>query len=67
MRRLQALTASGYALGWTLTDVDGRAVLAHDGEYLGFSSLAVIDRLGRSASFAFSNSAEPRPNGRSRC
>ncbi|MFO1226699.1 serine hydrolase domain-containing protein [Roseateles sp.] len=59
VRRLQALTAGGYALGWTLTDVDGRAVLAHDGEYLGFSSLAVIDRLGRSASFAFSNSAEP--------
>ena len=33
-----------------------------------YSSLAVIDdRLGRNASFAFNNSAGPRPNGRSRC
>lgn len=57
LQRLRALKAGDYALGWIATDVDGRAVIAHDGEHRGFSSLVVIDALGRSASFAFTNTA----------
>lgn len=55
VQRLKALKAGDYALGWVATDVDGRAVIAHDGEYRGFSSLLAIDARGRSASFAFTN------------
>lgn len=55
VRRLQALKAGDYALGWIAADVDGRAVLAHDGEYRGFSSMVAVDARGRSASFGFTN------------
>lgn len=55
LQRIQALQAGDYALGWIATEIDGRAVLAHDGEYRGFSSLVVIDRQGRSASFGMTN------------
>lgn len=55
VRRLQALKSGDYAIGWISTDIDGRAVLAHDGEYRGFSSLVAIDLRGRSASFGFTN------------
>ena len=55
LQRIRALKAGDYALGWIATEIDGRAVLAHDGEYRGFSSLVVIDRQGRSASFGFTN------------
>lgn len=57
LQRLKALKAGDYALGWIATDIDGRAVLAHDGEWRGFTSLLVIDAQGRSASFAFTNTA----------
>lgn len=57
VRRLQALKAGDYALGWISTDIDGRPVLAHDGEYRGFSSLVAIDLRGRSASFGFTNTS----------
>lgn len=55
LQRIRALKAGDYGLGWVAADVDGRAVIAHDGEYRGFSSLLVIDARGRSASFAFTN------------
>jgi CubicO group peptidase (beta-lactamase class C family) len=55
VRRLQSLKAGDYALGWIATDVDGRPVLAHDGEYRGFSSMVAVDARGRSASFGFTN------------
>jgi CubicO group peptidase (beta-lactamase class C family) len=55
LQRIQALKSSEYGLGWVAGDIDGRAVLAHDGEYGGFSSLVVIDRQGRSASFGITN------------
>lgn len=55
VRRLQSLQAGDYALGWIAADVDGRPVLAHDGEYRGFSSMVAIDARGRSASFGFTN------------
>ncbi|MGM9484117.1 serine hydrolase domain-containing protein [Roseateles sp. NT4] len=55
LQRLKALKAGDYALGWIATDIDGRAVFAHDGEYRGFCSLLVVDAQGRSASFAFTN------------
>ena len=57
VRRLQALKAGDYALGWIATDIDGRPVLAHNGEYRGFSSLVAIDLRGRSASFGFTNTS----------
>lgn len=55
LQRIRALKPGEYGLGWIATDVDGRAVIAHDGEYRGFCSLLVIDARGRSASFAFTN------------
>lgn len=55
LQRLRALKAGSYALGWIAADVDGRAVLAHDGEYRGFCSLVVLDVQGRSASLALTN------------
>ncbi|MDG0853209.1 serine hydrolase domain-containing protein [Roseateles puraquae] len=57
LQRIRALKPGEYGLGWIATDVDGRAVIAHDGEYRGFCSLLVIDARGRSASFAFTNTA----------
>ncbi|MFG6486975.1 serine hydrolase domain-containing protein [Roseateles sp. BYS78W] len=56
VQRLQALKAGDYALGWIAADIDGRAVLVHNGADRGFSSLLVVDTRGRSASFAFTNS-----------
>ena len=55
LRRLQALKAGDYALGWIAADIDGRAVLFHNGADRGFSSLVVIDAQGRSASFGITN------------
>lgn len=55
VQRIRAVKAGEYALGWIGADVDGRAVIAHDGEYRGFCSLLVVDSRGRSASFAFTN------------
>lgn len=55
LQRIRALKAGDYALGWIAADVDGRAVLAHDGEYRGFSSLVIVDLRGRSASFGITN------------
>ena len=55
LQRIKALKAGDYALGWMAGDIDGRPVLAHDGEYAGFSSLLVVDTQGRSASFGFTN------------
>lgn len=55
VRRLQSLKAGDYALGWIAADVDGRPVLAHDGEYRGFSSMVAVDARGRSATFGFTN------------
>lgn len=55
LQRIRALKGGDYALGWIAADIDGRAVIAHDGEYRGFSSLLAIDARGRSASFAFTN------------
>ncbi|WP_373715660.1 serine hydrolase domain-containing protein [Roseateles sp.] len=57
LQRLQALKAGDYALGWVAGEIDGRPVLFHDGENRGFSTLLVIDRQGRSASFGFTNTA----------
>lgn len=58
--RLRDLPAGAYRMGWLGADVDGRPVLAHDGEYAGFTSFAVIDRKGRSASYALTNTAAPQ-------
>jgi len=55
LQRLKTLRHGDYALGWVAIDIDGRAVLAHDGEYRGFSSLLIMDMQGRSASFGFTN------------
>lgn len=55
VRRLQSLQTGDYALGWIAADVDGRPVLAHDGEYRGFSSMVAVDARGRSATFGFTN------------
>lgn len=55
VQRIKTLKAGEYGLGWIAVDIDGRPVLAHDGEYRGFSSLVVIDTRGRSASFGFTN------------
>jgi len=55
LRRIQALGRGEYALGWMAADIDGRPVLAHDGEWRGFSTEVVIDLKGRSASFGFTN------------
>jgi len=55
LQRLRALRAGDYAVGWLGADIDGRAVIVHDGVYRGFSSLLVIDAQGRSASFGFTN------------
>ncbi|MFS9605530.1 hypothetical protein, partial [Klebsiella pneumoniae] len=57
LQRLQALKAGDYALGWVAGEIDGRPVLFHDGENRGFSTLLVVDRQGRSASFGFTNTA----------
>lgn len=57
LERIRGMATGDYALGWVATEIDGRAVLAHDGEYNGFSSLLVVDARGRSASFAFTNTA----------
>lgn len=40
---------------WIAGDLDGRPVLAHDGEWRGFSSEVINDLKGRSASFGFTN------------
>jgi CubicO group peptidase (beta-lactamase class C family) len=55
LQRLRGLKANDYAVGWIGIDIDGRAAIAHDGVYRGFSSLVVIDAQGRSASFGFTN------------
>ncbi|WP_067062766.1 serine hydrolase domain-containing protein [Roseateles chitosanitabidus] len=55
LQRLRGLKAGEYALGWQGDDIEGRAVLAHTGEDRGYSSLVILDRQGRSASFAFTN------------
>lgn len=56
VERLKQLKVESYALGWVATDIEGRAVLVHNGEDLGFSTLLVVDGKGRSASFGFTNS-----------
>jgi len=58
LQRIKALRAGEYGLGWISTDIDGRAALAHDGEWRGFTSLLVVDALGRSATFGFTNTAD---------
>ena len=55
LQRLRGLKTDDYAVGWVGIDIDGRAAIAHDGVYRGFSSLVVIDAQGRSASFGFTN------------
>jgi len=55
LQRIKVLKAGDYALGWIAADIDGRAVLAHDGEWRGFTSLLVVDEQGRSASFGMTN------------
>lgn len=55
LQRIRALKAGDYALGWIAADIDGRAVLFHDGADRGFSSLVVLDAQGRSASFGITN------------
>jgi CubicO group peptidase (beta-lactamase class C family) len=55
LQRLRGLKANDYAVGWIGIDIDGRAAIAHDGVYRGFSSLVAIDAQGRSASFGFTN------------
>lgn len=58
VQRIKALKAGDYALGWISTDIDGRPVIAHDGEWRGFTSLLVIDAQGRSATFGFTNTED---------
>lgn len=55
LRRIQSLVRGEYALGWIAGDLDGRPVLAHDGEWRGFSTEVIVDLKGRSASFGFTN------------
>lgn len=55
VQRLRGLATGDYALGWGGARVDGRPVLAHDGAYLGFSSLATVDVGRNHALFAFTN------------
>lgn len=55
VQRLRTLKSGEYALGWQGDDIEGRAVLAHSGEDRGYSSLVIMDRQGRSASFVFTN------------
>jgi hypothetical protein len=55
LQRIKSLETGDYALGWIASELDGRAVLVHDGEWRGFTSLLVVDLQGRSASFGFTN------------
>ncbi len=55
LQRIQALPRGEYALGWIAGDLDGRSVLAHDGEWRGFCTEVIIDLKGRSASMGFTN------------
>lgn len=58
LQRIKALKAGDYGLGWLAADIDGRAVIVHDGEWRGFTSLLVIDTRGRSATFGFTNTED---------
>jgi len=61
VQRLKAMPANDYALGWIALDVEGRKVLTHAGQVGGFNSEVVIDREGRSASFALTNTTDSDP------
>ena len=63
VRRLQALGASDYALGWQGGGTPGQPLLVHSGGMPGFSSLVALRQDGQGACFAFSNTQADNPAG----
>jgi CubicO group peptidase (beta-lactamase class C family) len=53
--RLKSLNEGGYELGWGGLKVNGATVLAHEGAFAGFWSIAWVDQQGKNASFGLSN------------
>ncbi|MEO6279099.1 serine hydrolase domain-containing protein [Roseateles sp.] len=58
LQRIKALKTGDYGLGWLAADLDSSAVLLHDGEWRGFTSVLVVDAQGRSATFGFTNTED---------
>lgn len=58
VRRLQALRAGEYALGWQGSGTAQMPLLVHSGGMPGFTSLAALRQDGQAGSFAFSNTED---------
>ncbi|MGM9515210.1 serine hydrolase domain-containing protein [Roseateles sp. DB2] len=63
--RLQALRPGDYALGWSVTQFEGRSLLLHTGANAGFMSLAALAQDGSQHLFALSNTFGLRADGSS--
>lgn len=65
VQRLQSLGSQAYALGWLTGNLNGKAVLFHTGADTGFMAIAALERSGRRASFALSNTESGNTDGSS--
>ena len=66
VQRLQQLAEGDYAVGWVgRVDPAGRPVLLHDGHWLGFMTLVVVDLAGHRASFGLTNTGDIAADGSS--
>lgn len=64
IQRLKALRADDYALGWVAIALASGPVLAHSGDWEGFSTLASVSRDGRLALFGNTNASDANGAGR---
>ncbi|MBI3714078.1 MAG: beta-lactamase family protein [Burkholderiales bacterium] len=55
VQRLKAMRDGDYDLGWACTTANGSLILTHQGAFVGFWSIAMIDQQGHHASFGLTN------------